>query len=171
MRALVLLLVLSIALVAAPASAHEEVLRTDLGALARGAEVVARGRVVQVVLDRGSRGPRLVSVVIERVLAGEPGAQAITFRAPHEHGPGWAVGDHALFFLKRWQGGWHATAVAAESPRVGAESAAALEARWAEAVREGEGEAGGVSLPGLAAGALCFVGLLLLGRRRIVRAA
>ena len=167
MRAALLLLVLTLA---GPASAHEEVLR-DLPTLAGSAEVVVRGRVVQVVADRGSRGPRQVSLVIERVLRGEPGAQALTFRAPVEHGPGWQVGDHALFFLTRWQGRWHASAIEAESPKVGPGGAAALDARWAAA----EGGAAPapeerISVPGLLAGGVCFVGLLWLGRRRVLRA-
>lgn len=164
------LLVLLLLLVSRPVFAHDEVLR-DLPELAAGADVVVRGRVVQVVADRGTRGPRLVSVVVERALAGDPGAQALTFRAPVEHGEGWRVGEHALFFVKQWQGGWLATAIAAESPRVGTGGVAALDARWAEAVRGPRlaEEKDELSVPGLFAGGFCFVGLLWLGRRRVVR--
>ena len=81
-----------------------------------------------------------------------------------EHGPGWAVGDRALFFLTRFQGSWHAAALAAESPRG---DAASLEAQW-RAAFAGE-EAAALSLPGLIAGGCCFLGLLGLGWRRRVR--
>lgn len=97
------------------------------------ADVAIAGRVVQVVSDRGSLGPRRVSVVIERVFEGDPRAGALTFRAPHEHGPGWRVGDRALFLLSRSEGGWHAAALAAESPRAGPGGLRALEAAWRRA--------------------------------------
>ncbi|WP_373048227.1 hypothetical protein [Vulgatibacter sp.] len=165
-------------LAATTASAHEERIRTDPREMAEGAELVLRGRVVQVEADRGTRGPRWVSVVIERALRGDPGAEAITFRAPPEHGPGWLVGENALFFLRRFDGRWVPTAIAAESPKAGPDGGAGLDGRWQQAAGEeeaalaaGEEEAAlaageGLSFPALLAGALCFLGLIGLGRWR-----
>lgn len=159
-------------LVPLAAAAHPEVVRA-LEAI--DADLVAIGRVVQVEASQGSRGPREVSIVVERTLLGEPGAGALTFHAKAEHGPGWAVGEHALFLLARWEGRWYGAALAAESPRVGAGGVAALEKRWREAMerraaREAEARAAGAdegpSLPGLLAGGAFFAGLIWLGWRR-----